>query len=468
MFDAWIRKIVLNILGRTEYPKALAKSRRQAVKVFKSTARRVSAYRTLLLECGIDPDSVNNWEDFQKLPTTGKHNTFQRFSLEQLCLPGTLDQLAGVLTSSGQSGNFAFGLTTRKQAKSANFMIDLGLEATFEVDRYKTLLLNALPMGVGFTSNAVTVAETSVREDMVLALADKFGPYFEQIVLVTDPVFLKLLCDTSRDRGFDWKRFRVHAVIGEETIGENFRSYVGHVLGTDPDDYHGPILGASMGAGELGLNLFFETPQTIALRRLLCKEASLRQQFFGVELTAEQVPMLFTYSTAQICVECLPDEKAPTGYGQLTITPLAKDAPLPLLRYQTGDLIRIYPPDALVQMLVNAAQPHLRRWNMPVVALRGRDSEETGAANVSTVKDSLYRNRELADALTAAFRLETDNGALRLHLQMRSDALPPADFEARLRAELPESVRTASIKLWPYAAFPFGMRLDYERKFKYV
>jgi phenylacetate-CoA ligase len=147
---------------------------------------------------------------------------------------------------------------------------------------------------------------------------------------------------------------------------------------------------------------------------------------------------------------------------------LAKDAPLPLLRYQTGDLIRIYPPDALAQMLVNATQPHLRRWNMPVVALRGRDSEETGSANVSTIKDSLYRNRELADALTAAFRLETHNGERILHLQMRSDAAPPTDFAARLSAELPESVRDASIKLWPYAAFPIGMRLDYERKFKYL
>lgn len=468
MFDAWIRTVILKTLGNTPYAKALEKSRKRAVGVFKKAARVIPAYRTLLNECGVDPKAINSWEDFQKLPVTGKHNTFQRFNLEELCRPGVLDKLAGVLTSSGQSGNFAFGLTTRKQAKSANFMIDLGLEATFEVDRYKTLLLNALPMGVGFTSNAVTVAETSVREDMVLALADKFGPYFEQIILVTDPVFLKLLCDTSRDRGFDWKRFRVHAVIGEETIGENFRSYIGNVLGTDPDDYYGPILGASMGAGELGLNLFFETPQTIALRRLLCRDAVLRQQFFDAVLTPEQVPMLFTYSTAQICVECVSDESAPTGYGQLTITPLAKDAPLPLVRYQTGDLIGMFSPDELEQMLASAAQPHLRCWNMPVVALRGRDSEETGAANVSSVKDSLYRNHELADAITAAFKLESRNGEFILHLQLRSDDPPPADFETRLRAELPETIRRSTIKLWPYMGFPFGMRLDYERKFKYL
>lgn len=467
MFAPLLRRLLLAYFGRQGYAAGLERSRRAALAQFRRAAK-LPAYSELLAEAGVTPQEIRSWQDFSRLPLLGKANTFQRFSLKDLCMPGTLDSLAGVLTSSGQSGNFAFGLTTRRQARRATFLIDLALEASFEIDRHKTLLLNALPMGVGFASDTVTVAETSVREDMVLALADKFGPYYDQIILVTDPLFLKLLCDTSRDRGFDWGRFRVHAIIGEETFGEHFRTYVGKVLGTDPDDFSGPLLGASMGAGELGLNLFFETPQTIALRRRLYADDTLRRIFFGEDLAPEQVPMLFTYSTSQILVESLPDARAPTGYGQLTITPLAKDAPLPLVRYQTGDLARIYVPDTVMQLLHGHAAPQLARWTMPVVALRGRDSEETGTTHISAVKDCLYRDAAVADALTGAFRLERPGKEHTLHLQLRPGISRGQGFESSLRAALPEPVRGADIRLWAYESFPFGMGLDYERKFKYL
>lgn len=465
MFAPLLRKVLLAHLSRQPHDKGLERSRQAALAQFRR-ASQLPGYRTLLTEAGIAPQEIRSWADFPRLPLLDKDNTFLRFPLEFLCMPGTLDQLAGVLTSSGQSGKFAFGLTTRRQTQKSTFLIDLALEATFQVDRYKTLLINALPMGVGFASNAVTVAETSVREDMVLALADKFGPHFEQIILVTDPLFLKLLCDTSRDQGFDWHRFRVHAILGEETIGEHYRSYVGKILGTDPDNPNGPILGASMGAGELGLNLFFETPQTIALRRALYKNAALRRHLLGEDLEPEQIPMLFTYSTRQILVECLDHPGLPEGFGQLTLTPLAPDAPLPLVRYQTGDLARVIPQSILNTRLARAENPLLRQWRMPVVALRGRDSEECGVLNVSQIKDCLYRDTRLADALTGAFRWEPGSpGAL--HVQLRP-GLHTADMDTRIRAVLPIAAQALQVVPWPHERFPFGMKLDYERKFKYL
>lgn len=466
MLAPLIRKLILSHMGRQSYAQGLARSRQAALAQFRRAAR-LPAYARLLTEAGIKADDIREWEDFSRLPLLGKDNTFLRFPLEALCMPGTLDRLASVLTSSGQSGKFAFGLSTRRQARRSPFLIDLALEATFRVDRYKTLLINALPMGVGFASNAVTVAETSVREDMVLALADKFGPHYGQIILVTDPLFLKLLCDTSRDRGFDWKRFRVHAIIGEETFGEHFRTYVGNILGTNPDDHDGPLLGASMGVGELGLNLFFETAQTVALRRRLYRDATLRRSLFGQDMAPEEVPMLYAYSTAQILVECLPDPAAPPGFGQLAITPLAKDAPLPLPRYQTGDLGRLYEPDALARLLAGHGTPITPRWKLPVLALRGRDSEELDTVHVSALKDCIYKDAQTADALTGAFRLQTENGRITCHVQMRPGGHPSQELEARLRSQLPPATLDWALRLWAYADFPFGMTLDYERKFKY-
>ena len=39
-------------------------------------------------------------------------------------------------------------------------------------------------MGVIFSSDRMTVATTSVREDMAVALVEKFGHHYDQIVLV--------------------------------------------------------------------------------------------------------------------------------------------------------------------------------------------------------------------------------------------------------------------------------------------
>ena len=37
----------------------------------------------------------------------------------------------------------------------------------------------------------------------------------------------------------------------------------------------------------------------------------------------------------------------------------------------------------------------------------------------------------------------------------------------QLLAAMPSSIRPADLIVWPYASFPFGMGLDYERKFTY-
>ena len=41
----------------------------------------------------------------------------------------------------------------------------------------------------------MTVATVSVREDMAVALVRAFGAYYEQILLVMDPLFAKRLID---------------------------------------------------------------------------------------------------------------------------------------------------------------------------------------------------------------------------------------------------------------------------------
>ena len=69
--------------------------------------------------------------------------------------------------------------------------IDAALDAAFAIRSRSTLTINCLPMGVVFASHRMTVATTSVREDMAIALVRTFGDHDQQIILVGDPLFMK-------------------------------------------------------------------------------------------------------------------------------------------------------------------------------------------------------------------------------------------------------------------------------------
>ena len=54
-----------------------------------------------------------------------------------------------------------------------------------------------------------------------------------------------------------------------------------------------------------------------------------------------------------------------------------------------------------------------------------------------------------------------------MHVQLVRGQTPTPVLERGLMAELPPDTRPSRVVLWRYAQFPFGMGLDYERKFSY-
>lgn len=453
----WRRKARLAAFRRADPERLAALGERRAVRAFRRAAARVPAYRALLAERGIDPRRVRDIAAFRRLcPVLDKKTTFGRHALRELVQPGALERLAAVRTSSGRGGSFAFGLAGRAQARAGRAMIDLALEHTFAVDRRRTLLINCLPMGVRFAADSVTVAEVSVREDMALALAAEFGPYHDQLIVVGDPLFLKRLADVAAARGFDWRGLRPNVIVGEEAFGERYRDYLAARLGLDADDPEGGLIGSSLGIGEIGLNLLYETRGSIVLRRRAARDPAFAEALFGAATGAP--PMLFAYNPLRTLVEVL--EPGADGYGDLVLTLNDRDAPLPLLRYRTGDLARLVAP---------VERPPLDRPDLPLVALRGRAEERLpDGGQVLDYKDALYADRAAARCLSGAFRLEWTGDGPRMHLQLGPDAASADGLAERLARVLPATLGTRRLIFWRYAEFPFGMGLDYERKFDYL
>ena len=137
-------------------------------------------------------------------------------------------------------------------------------------------------MGVGFSSASATVATTSVREDMATALVTTFGSHYDQIVIVTDPLFMRRLLDYASERGVDWRQYRLGSRHRRRDRSANISVHTWLAdSGLDPErPDHGYIM-SSFGVGELGLHLCFETPATIALRRAAARDAALARELFG-------------------------------------------------------------------------------------------------------------------------------------------------------------------------------------------
>lgn len=465
----WISRLALRAAARMSQGTMIRLGARHSLSSFRRAARTSVAYQTILVEAGLEPKSIRTISDFtSRVPVLDKAKTFARFPLQQLCVtPVGSRSIQNIITSSGQGGRFAFGMLSRSQMVRTVKMIDLALDANFQVFTRPTLLVNCLPMGVGFQSESVTIAETSVREDMVIALIKGFGDYYDQIVVVCDPLFLKRVLDYATEQRFDWMSKRCHFVIGEESFSESYRDYVGVMTGIDPENEAHGFIGSTYGVGELAMNLLFETRRSVAIRRLVQREPEVRSLLYGGEGERCGNPMVFAYNPLRTMVEVLLTEEAGL-FGRLVITLTDPGHAVPLPRYSTGDRACFIGQDMVAELQVKYRLPK-DVIDFPLVAVSGRDKDALpGGFHVAQFKEAIFSDVELARCLSGAFTVSQNDGSLTLHLQLGAgcEALGREQV-ARLCAMMPAGFPEDSLRIWPFEQFPFAMTLDYERKLNY-
>jgi phenylacetate-CoA ligase len=443
----------------------------RVIAAFHRAAREMPWYRELLAAAAVDPSEIVDLATFvTRVPLLTKNNTFHRFPIDHLAAGTRIADLAGVLTSSGHGGRFAFGLTTRTDAAMEEEFIDDALDATFAVRSRRTLLINCLPMGVVFRSAATTVATVSVREDMALALLVAFGHHFEQVVIVADPLFVKRVIDYAAENHYDWSRVRTHVILGEEIFGEHFRTYVANALRLNIDGADSGSVMSSFGVGELGLHLAHETPATIALRRAAWTDAALARELLAHDSGCSSLPAILAFNPSRTLVEVLAADSS--GYGQLAFSLLDPGAPIPLLRYSTGDVARILDADSVMSVCARRGTSVSSGLPAQMIALRGRVGDRLpNGADVGLYKDVLYADPMAAPQLSGAFRLIVAADSLTWHVQRAlsnaADPMTESELISRLLQHMPTAARPGTIIIWEYEQFPFGMGLDYQRKFAY-
>lgn len=432
---------------------------------FKSAAADVPAYRDLLDRHKVDPAEIGDIAAFKaRVPLTDKSTTFLAYPLHQLCRGGTLKGIKSIVPSSGHSGTFAFSVDTAEGAALAAKGADLALEYVLEISTRPALVLNCYPMGLQVPTS-MAVANAGVNADVAVAIAKSFGGYFEQLIVVGMPLFVKRLIEDGLEAGIDWKRLRTTLVTGGEGFSESWRTYMSGLIGiADPDNPTEQFVASTMGAGELGLNLFHETPETIRIVRRARREPSLRAALFGEGLT--HCPYLFVYYPMRSYLEEI--RTSHRRAGELAVSHTALDLPLPLLRYRTGDLVRLIPhremEDALARLAPGLAGEGLK---LPYACVYGReDALEIGSAPVTpeAIKEALFADPEVAGAVTGFFRASAAGRVLRVEAQLRIGRAAEGHLGRRLTEALEHVLpgAGATVALFEHSAYPHPV--THERK----
>ena len=225
---------------------------------------------------------------------------------------------------------------------------------------------------------------------------------------------------------------------------------------------------SSFGVGELGLHLCFETAATATLVRATRANPVLAQRLLGGLGTGSLgswQPMILAFDPRRTFIEVVePDDE---GYGKMAISMLDPSRQVPLLRYQTGDVACMLDCDRVAATL---REHNVGMGELPpaLLALRGRVREALpNGSHVGVYKDALYANADLARHCTGATRLIFTGERFTMHVQLVRGLKPNLAIEQGLLREIPAAVSPSRLELWEYAQFPFGMSLDYERKFQH-
>jgi phenylacetate-CoA ligase len=266
--------------------------------IFLHARKNIPAYRDFLKIQNysrkyIKTTSLN--PKLETIPETSKQNYIKKYTIEERCVGGKLP-LSGVMIdeSSGSSGtpnNWVRGTSERLAVKNI-------LQFAFHqlLGEKQVIVLNAFALGPWATGMNVSmsVVDVSILKstgpdiDKIVNTLELFGSKYEYVIMGYPP-FLKALVDDSRIK---WSDFNISAIFGGEGMSEGMRDYLGK---------HFNKLYSSYGASDLEINIACENDMTIALRREIIKNDSLRKKILkGPEGT---LPMIFQYNPLDYYIE---------------------------------------------------------------------------------------------------------------------------------------------------------------------
>jgi phenylacetate-CoA ligase len=379
----------------------------RAFKEFLIARRRVPAYAEFLRRSGWSCPSSDPKEILRSLPLMNKPDYVRVYSTEDRCVDGNFfSQGVVVDESSGATGipyNWVRSEAEREIVKSL-----IGVYLKYCFGDKKFIVLNMFSMGAWATGFNMALAaqclgvvkSTGPDVDKILRTLEFFGSQYPYI-LNGYPPFLKHLFDEGERRGFNWKAYTLHGLVGGEGMSEGLRDYLLKYARTVYSGY---------GASDLEIGMAGENPLTVMIRKLCVNDASLRRTLFGED---HRLPMLFQYNPLDHLIEIVESEVVVTISKPWTLSPR--------IRYNIKDEGGILTFDEMKERLQEhdisleelERQCAYPRWYLPFLFIYGRKDSTVSVmgANIypEDVESIVYSTPVLARNINAfVISLEED------------------------------------------------------------
>jgi phenylacetate-CoA ligase len=287
----------------------------RAFKEFLIAHRDVPAYREFLSLQGWSCKSVRSRDIFGSLPVMNKPNYILPFTTEDRCLNGKFFHEGVVIDeSSGSTGIPYNWVRSGREREIVKKVIAVYLRYCFGAEKF--IVLNTFSMGAWATGFNMALAaqalgvvkSTGPNVDKIFHTLHFFGNRYPYI-LNGYPPFMKYLVDEGEKRGFPWKDYTIHILVGGEGMSEGLRDYLLR---------HAKTVYSGYGASDLEIGIGGENPLTVKIRKLCLNDFALRKSLFGED---QRLPMLFQYNPLDHLVEIVDREVVVTISKPWTLSP---------------------------------------------------------------------------------------------------------------------------------------------------
>jgi phenylacetate-CoA ligase len=372
-----------NVAGRfmTSMPAGfwVKKGEKKALDVFHDAARNVRAYREFLDGHGIDPTKIRTLEDFKTVPHTTKASYFTAHKLEDV-VAGHVSDTELISMSGGTTGEKSMiVLTGRSSVRAYPNALAATLHLQWDMcnPKNKVLFINALSLGAWMLGTLIARVFTEISDrfsnvsyfgpgadaDRIIDVIEAVGEFYDTVMVMTYPTFLKEILHVGTARGIDWHALNLKVIVGGEAVDPALRAEILHAISATGDRR---VMLDMYGGSEVG-NPGTETAFTHTLTGLIEDDPSIAKDLFG----AERPFAIMQHNPLGAYVEIADSQLVVTSSGIV-----------PTIRLESKDLGTLIPYDTVMSVLrdhgidiaVSAREDGwtkpLHKW--PLLALFGR------------------------------------------------------------------------------------------------
>ncbi len=448
------RRLTNEMMSRLPSAAHTKRGAENAVRVANDAIRRTKAYPAFLAEHGIAVNEVRDADGLTRLPVIDKRSYVDRFALPDLTLDGKCAAAYTIEKSSGHTGGSYYWLRLPEEDAMFPQYLEHAFAQFYGMGERSTLVLITLALGTWTSGEKMaqalrevaasgryelTVMAPGTDTDEIIEIVRDLGGFYDQVVIVGYPPFLKTVIDEGSRRGIDWSSMTVKLGLGGEGYSEQWRAHLGRQLGIDVTRDLLAISGG-YGAADIGMSIGREYPLTVMIRQLCLGDPALASALFmNDEPFNGTLPGLVQYNPATCFVEAVDEELVFTVRSGI-----------PLVRYNIHDRGGVVPFDTALEIVrdhgydVTARLSELgygreQIWKLPFFYVYGRSDGTVSIVGANIFPENVQTVlAEEGDDQIITFRLAvltTEEYSQRLRIDMEHHDPDLLDSEREALAE---------------------------------